>query len=193
MPYILDWISKGQVLSTLFWRGLHFLLVRSKMPRLCGRLSDLPGARSAQLCKDFDFLAPRNTKFCSPAGTSLWGLATIGSWLSKYWNIYWIWISSLSIGKRYAIFLRILILRPSSEIERKKTCGKNCTVRRPSLTRTKTTLCRQSRRAVYGVLRHAAPHGRRHALLARRRSRSRIHTDRAGRASTHTTCRETRP
>ena len=32
------------------------------MPRLCGRLSDLPGARSAQLFKDFDFLAPQKHK-----------------------------------------------------------------------------------------------------------------------------------
>ena len=101
--------SGTTVQRTLFWSGVfsfHFYYLSGAKCRcrLCGRLSGLPGARSAQFFNDFDFLAPQNTKFCSPAGTSLWGLATIGSWLSKYWNIYWIWISSLSIEKIDAIF-----------------------------------------------------------------------------------------
>lgn len=46
----------------------------------------------------FDFLAPENAIFCSPAGASVLVLVRIGTWLSKYWNIHWRLPASLSIA-----------------------------------------------------------------------------------------------
>lgn len=46
----------------------------------------------------FDFLAPENAIFCSPAGASVLVLVRIGTLLSKYWNIHWRLPASLSIA-----------------------------------------------------------------------------------------------
>ena len=91
---------KSQILSTSFWRGLHFwAFLRVKMCFWCRRRS--LGRAARDFFKNFGILVPDSSKFCSPAGASLWGLERIGSWLSKYWQYIGRLIASLSIGQIY--------------------------------------------------------------------------------------------
>ena len=62
-PFVDMWGSKSQVLSTSFWRGLHFLRFEEPNRDLVGFGRVL--ARAARdFFDDFGVLAPRIPKFC---------------------------------------------------------------------------------------------------------------------------------
>ena len=102
-----------KVRSTLFWRGLHFFTCQERNARLLrfGRLVSGLQARAARdFSKDFDSLAPEKTQnFARPPGPpSVEGKDRVRGSLSIGIYIGYGSLSSLSIGKRYAIFSPIL-------------------------------------------------------------------------------------
>ena len=73
-PFVDMWGSKSQVLSTSFWRGLHFL--RFEEPnRDIGRFRRDLARAARDFFKDFDVLVPKIHKNAGPQGLML----TLGS------------------------------------------------------------------------------------------------------------------
>ena len=101
--------TKSEVLSTSFWRGLHFL--RSQGPNPDFRRSGWShGARSARFFQDVSTLStPQISKIRSPTGAPGNDWPSLGSQLSNTWKKTCFLISSLILGSSTGRILSILI------------------------------------------------------------------------------------
>ena len=104
-PFVGMWGSKSQVLSTSFWRGLHFLRSQGRILILVGFGVIL--ARAARdFFKDFDVLAPKIQKNRWPSGRFRVVVLTPGSCHGcvgpepgHLWHICGLWLARAIVAK----------------------------------------------------------------------------------------------
>ena len=103
-PFVDMWGSQSQVLSTSFWRGLHFLRWQGPNPDI-GRVWCGSWCAQRAIFQGFWLWASEISKF-SLVRRGIW--PRMGSQLSKSWKKSWVLIGPVNLGKRSSRFLHTL-------------------------------------------------------------------------------------